>query len=43
MRENGYLYPRGELHCELPEKLQARPCSMAKRAAAVRELTPSLW
>jgi hypothetical protein len=28
---------------ELEEESQARPCSKAKRVAAVRELTPSLW
>jgi hypothetical protein len=28
---------------ESEEETQTRPCSMAKRVAAVRELTPSLW
>jgi hypothetical protein len=46
IRGNGYLYPQGELQREqggLERETQRRPCSKAKREAAVRVLTPSLW
>src|SRR5215217_4259341 len=46
MRENGHKCPQRELLREqrrLESKTQRRLCSMAKRVAAVRELTPSLW
>src|SRR5215212_9547534 len=44
MRENGHKCPQRELLREqrrLESKTQRRPCSIAKRVAAVRELTPT--